>query len=174
VCGFVLVVASMIAGCGSGEHAPRRARGHDSAFAAMQARGRAVMGVDQYTSTHVFEDRPDGGRIVLERDDSADTAAIAAIRRHMRDIAAAFGAGDFTMPFRVHGEPVPGAAALAERRAVIRYTVVDRPRGAELRIETRDPAAVAAVHRFLAYQRTAHHAQGHEAPAGMRVPLSGR
>ena len=38
----------------------------DSAFAQVQERGRAVMGVDQYTSTHVFESLPDGGRIVLQ------------------------------------------------------------------------------------------------------------
>jgi len=54
----------------------------------MQSRGAHVMGVDQYTSAHVFEDLPDGGRVVLERDDAADTAAIVAIRGHMREIAA--------------------------------------------------------------------------------------
>jgi len=31
----------------------------------MQSRGAHVMGVDQYTSAHVFEDLPDGGRVVL-------------------------------------------------------------------------------------------------------------
>jgi hypothetical protein len=46
-------------------------------FAAMQARGEHVMGVDQYTSAHVFEDLPDGGRVILDRADAADTAAIA-------------------------------------------------------------------------------------------------
>ena len=39
----------------------------DTAFATMQARGQAVMGVDQYASAHVFEDVADGGRIVLDR-----------------------------------------------------------------------------------------------------------
>jgi len=42
----------------------------------MQSRGAQVMGVDQYTSAHVFEDLPDGGRVVLDRADLADTAAI--------------------------------------------------------------------------------------------------
>lgn len=45
-------------------------------FAAMQSRGAQVMGVDQYTSAHVFEDLPDGGRVVLDRADASDTAAI--------------------------------------------------------------------------------------------------
>jgi len=34
-------------------------------FSAMQARGEHVMGVNQYTSAHVFEDLPDGGRVVV-------------------------------------------------------------------------------------------------------------
>jgi len=49
----------------------------DSAFAAMQARGKHVMGVDQYTSAHRFDSLADGGRIVLRRD-VADSAGVAA------------------------------------------------------------------------------------------------
>ena len=74
----------------------------------MQTRGAQFMGVDQYTSAHVFEDLPDGGRVVLERDDAADSGAIATIRVHMREIAASFRAGDFTKPFQVHAQAVPG------------------------------------------------------------------
>ncbi|MGH7503075.1 MAG: hypothetical protein ACREL7_15215 [Longimicrobiales bacterium] len=45
-------------------------------FAAMQQRGHVAMGVDQYTSVHVFEELPDGGRIEFQTD-VADTAGIA-------------------------------------------------------------------------------------------------
>ena len=134
----------------------------DSAFAAVQSRGETVMGVDQYTSTHVFEDLPDGGRIILDRDPRVDTGGVARIRRHMHEITAAFEAGDFSKPFQVHAEAVPGTSVMAARRSTIRYLEVDRPRGAEVRIRTTDPAAVAAVHAFLAFQRGAHHAAGHE------------
>ena len=134
----------------------------DTAFASLQARGQAVMGVDQYTSAHVFEDLVDGGRIVLDRDDPTDTAGIAAIRQHMKDIAAAFRAGDFAKPFAVHAEEVPGTAVMTARRAAITYTSSDRPRGAAVRIVTTDTAAIAAVHAFLEFQRTAHHAAGHD------------
>ena len=138
-------------------------RSQESAdFSAMQSRGAHVMGVDQYTSAHVFEDLPDGGRVVLERDDAADTAAIAAIRGHMREIAASFRAGDFTKPFQVHAQTVPGTAVMRDRRAAISYVPVDRPRGGEVRITSRDSAAVDAIHAFLAFQREQHHAAGHE------------
>jgi len=130
-------------------------------FAAMQTRGKHVMGVNQYTSAHVFEDLPDGGRVVLERGDASDTADITTIRAHMRDIAAAFRAGDFTKPFEVHAQTVPGTAVMIAKRSVISYDASDRPRGGEVRIRSSDPAAVEAIHQFLAFQRTEHHAASH-------------
>lgn len=132
----------------------------DSAYAAMQARGTGVMGVDQYTSRHVFEPLPDGGRIELQRQVD-DSAGIAQIRRHLHDIADAFARGDFTAPSLVHLQQVPGTAVMAAKRAAIGYRVAPLPRGAELRITTTDPEAVAAVHEFLAFQRGEHRAGEH-------------
>jgi hypothetical protein len=134
----------------------------DADFAAMQERGQTVMGVDQYTSAHVFEDLPDGGRIILERDSTGDTSGAATIRQHMHDIATAFRAGDFTKPFQVHAQVVPGTAVMGAQRSAIEYEVIDRPRGGEVRLRTTSPAAVAAIHEFLAFQRTGHRAAGHE------------
>ena len=142
--------------------AAARGRTSDSAFRGVQARGAGVMGVDQYTSAHVFEALPDGGRIVLERPASTDTADIRTIRGHMREIAAAFQRGDFTAPGLVHAQQVPGTATMAARAASLRYTAIDRPRGAEVRITTTDPTSLAAVHEFLAFQRADHRAAGHE------------
>ncbi len=152
------LAATLVAAC-------QRSKESSSDFAAMQSRGAHVMGVDQYTAAHVFEDLPDGGRVVLDRDDPADTAAIATIRAHMGDIQAAFRAGDFTKPFQVHAQTVPGTTVMRERRAAISYEAIDRPRGGEVRITSRDSAAVRAIHEFLAFQRAQHHAAGHE---GMR------
>jgi hypothetical protein len=150
-----------LAACGRSESAARPANG-DSAFAAVQARGRDVMGVDQYTSAHVFEDLADGGRIVLDRADGADSAGIATIRAHMRTIAADFTAGDFTKPFAVHAMEVPGTKTMAARRDRLTYEAIDRPAGAEVRIRSSDSTAVAAVHEFLAFQRSDHRAAAHE------------
>jgi pyruvate/2-oxoglutarate dehydrogenase complex dihydrolipoamide acyltransferase (E2) component len=137
----------------------------DSAFAGVQARGADVrgMGVDQSTSVHQFDALPDGGRIALQRaaDDPAGTAQI---RRHLRGIAAAFTAGDFRTPAFVHMQQVPGTPVMAARRAAIAYAVRDLPRGAEVRITTRDPEALAAVHAFLAFQRQDHRAGGTGTP----------
>jgi hypothetical protein len=140
----------------------------DSAFRAVQTRGAGVMGVDQYTSAHVFESLPDGGRILLERPSPSDSAGIRTIRAHMREIAAAFARGDFTAPGLVHAQTVPGTRVMASRAGTLRYEALDRPRGAEVRITTTDPDALAAVHAFLAFQRADHRAAGHEAGAHQR------
>jgi len=128
---------------------------NDSAFTALQRRGQAAMGVDQYTSAHQFEPLADGGRIVLQRD-AADSAGTATIRAHLREIAARFAAGDFAVPMFVHSQEVPGTRTMAARRATIRYDFAERPGGGEVRITTRDSAAIAAVHEFLAFQRGDH------------------
>ena len=113
------------------------------------------MGVDQYTSTHVFQPLPDGGRIALQRDDE-DSAGTAEIRRHIGRIAVRFAAGDFELPGFVHARVVPGTEVMATKRTAISYRVDTLPRGAELRITTADSIAVRAIHEFLAFQRLDH------------------
>ncbi|HEU4630229.1 MAG TPA: hypothetical protein VFS08_10835 [Gemmatimonadaceae bacterium] len=154
-------VAVATAAAASAQAAPTPAHppAHDSGFAALQQRGKLAMGVDQYTSTHRFDALPDGGRIALQRDVD-DAEGVATIRAHLREIVSAFAAGDFDTPRFVHAGSVPGAATMAAKRAAIRYEVRDLPRGAELRMTTRDPAALAAIHAFLAFQRGDHRAGG--------------
>jgi hypothetical protein len=113
------------------------------------------MGVDQYTSAHVFEPLVDGGRIVLTRDES-DSAGVATIRAHMRTIAERFSRGDFTIPHMVHARSVPGTEVMAARRSRIAYSAQPVPGGGQVRITTTDAAALAAVHEFLAFQRRDH------------------
>ncbi len=127
----------------------------DSAYHAMQQRGKVAMGVDQYTSFHRFEPAADGGRVVLVRD-SADAAGVQAIREHLKGIARAFTTGDFQTPGFVHAQTVPGTRVMTARKAAIRYVFHPLPVGGEVRIVTRDAAAVTAVHQFLTFQATEH------------------
>jgi hypothetical protein len=156
-----LLFCGLLLGC-SRSPAPGAGAGSDSLFAAVQERGAVAMGVDQYTSAHVFEPLPDGGRIVLQRD-RVDSAGTATIRAHMEDIAVRFARGDFSLPGFVHAQEVPGTVVMAARRAVIRYQADTLPRGAEVRIRTDDPTALAAVHQFLAFQARDHRAASHSA-----------
>ena len=162
----VAACAVLVHGCtrapevADGAAARRAAAAEDSDFAAVQARGRAAMGVDQYTSTHLFQPLPDGGRIELRRD-RTDSAGRAQILGHMEEIAAAFAAGDFRLPGFVHAREVPGTRVMAARRREIRYLVESLPRGAALRLVTTDGPALEAIHEFLAFQRMDHRAGMH-------------
>lgn len=161
--GTILIIAiAVVSGCAPSTAELRSegpAQSAVGAHEALQARGEQAMGVDQYTSTHVFDDRVDGGRIELQRDTVGD-AGTEAIRRHVRVIAEAFAAGDFQIPAFVHEGDVPGTAVMAARKDRIRYVYRDLPRGAELRLVTDDPAAIRAIHEFMAFQREAHRAEG--------------
>jgi hypothetical protein len=125
----------------------------------LQKRGALVMGVDQYTSTHVFDDLKDGGRIELQRDVD-DTTGVRVIRAHLQTIAKAFKAGDFSASAAVHDQTVPGTKTMAAKRASITWTYSDLPRGGQLRIRSTDAAAIRAIHEFLAFQRGDHKATG--------------
>jgi hypothetical protein len=127
----------------------------DSAFQALQQRGQTAMGVDQYTSRHHFDPLPDGGRIALERV-ATDSAGVATIRAHLEHVARAFAAGNFALPGFVHARTVPGTRVMTARRTMIRYEFHALPGGGEVRISTRDAAAIRAVHEFLAFQRGDH------------------
>jgi hypothetical protein len=87
-----------------------------------------------------------------------DSAGVARIRRHLREVARAFAAGDFRTRHFVHARNVPGASIMAASRALISYTVRDLPRGGEVRITTNDSTALRAIHEFLAFQRHEHRA----------------
>jgi hypothetical protein len=156
-CALVLSGCSGSPGAAESAEARHRAADADSGFVGVQARGREAMGVDQYTSTHLFEPLLDGGRIELQRDVS-DSAGRAQIMAHMARIAAAFATGNFTLPGFVHAREVPGTKVMASEREKISYTVESLPRGAALRLRTTDTAAVEAIHEFLAFQRMDHRA----------------
>ena len=129
-------------------------------FEELQARGQTAMGVNQYTSTHKFDALADGGRIELQRD-ANDPRDVATIRTHLKEVMAPFQRGDFTTPAFVHAQEVPGAKVMAARREYIEYVYSDLPQGGVIRITTKDPQALHAVHEFVAFQRKDHRAGGH-------------
>jgi hypothetical protein len=142
---------------GDGAHGRASTAAGDSGFAGVQQRGAVIMGVNQYTSRHVFEPLADGGRIELQRS-VEDSAGVAQIRRHMQLIARQFAAGDFRLPGVVHDREVPGTRIMADRHGAISYTVESLPRGGAVRVRSSDTVAVRAIHDFLAFQRQDHHA----------------
>jgi hypothetical protein len=141
----------------------RAPEAEDGTFA-LQARRAQAIGVNQDTSTHLFDALADGGRIELQRDVD-DPAGVEEIRRHLGKIAEALASGDFSTPAFVRLREVPGTAVMAANKDRINYVYRELPRGAELRLVTNDPDALRAIHEFMAFQREHHRAGGRHAGA---------
>lgn len=125
---------------------------HAAHHAQVDARGDHVMGFSHQLTVHHFLLTPDGGLIIAEARDPADAASRDAIRGHFKHIARAFAEGDFALPFLIHARNPPGVPEMQRLRERITYTLQDTPTGARIRISTRDPEALEAVHAFLRFQ----------------------
>jgi hypothetical protein len=130
----------------------------------LDRRGALAMGFDQQKTTHAFVSTASGGSIEVRANEADDAESTRQIRTHLAEIAKAFAAGDFTTPFQTHGEVPPGVPGMRRLKGVISYEYAEAPRGAIVRIATKDPVALAAVHEFLAYQRREHSTPTNRAP----------
>ena len=124
--------------------------------AEMKQRGAAAMGFDQDTTTHHFRLTRSGGAIEVGTNSADDSAGRDQIRAHLKEIAGEFVQGDFEKPLMTHAEVPPGAETMKRLAGKVRYTFEQSPRGGRVRIETKDAAALSAVHDFLRYQITEH------------------
>lgn len=150
---WIMIVVTVLAGLASGQQ-PHHAEMQKPSD--LNRRGGLAMGFDQQKTTHAFVSTEAGGSIEVRANDAADTASTRQIRTHLAEIAKAFATGDFSKPFQTHAEVPPGVPAMQRLKGAIRYVYSDTPRGGIVRITTRDPEALAAVHEFLAYQRREH------------------
>jgi hypothetical protein len=153
--GFVFAVTLAAAVFFAGDPAP--ACNDQNPHSHMDARGAAVMGFDQDTTTHHFRLYEDGGAIDVAVKDAADVGDRDAIRSHLPHISTMFAQGNFDAPMLVHDATnVPGTADLAQLKDRIRYRYTETPGGGRVDIVTTDAAAVQAVHEFLRFQIAEH------------------
>lgn len=112
----------------------------------------AVTGVGHEHAVHHFLLAPTGGTIRLETAGAGAEDARERIREHLQVITKAFAEGDFAIPMLIHDEVPPGVADMKKMKKAIQYAFAPTDTGGEVRISTKDPAALAAVHAFLRYQ----------------------
>lgn len=122
----------------------------------MNKRGDQAMGFGHLKTTHHFILMKDGGEILVDANDAADTQSRDQIRMHFRHIAMMFSEGNFEIPMLVHDEIPPGADVMRKLKTEITYKYEETQRGASVRISTTNPDALAAVHEFLRYQIKEH------------------
>ncbi len=124
--------------------------------AEMKQHGNMAMGFDQDKTTHHFTLATEGGSIAVDANDVADAVSRDQIRTHLKEIAIAFGKGDFGKPLETHSEFPPGVPMMQRLQQDISYTYQETPRGGIVRIATANAEARAAIHDFLTYQIAEH------------------
>jgi hypothetical protein len=115
-------------------------------------RGNAAMGFDQTKTTHHFLLKKHGGIIQVTANDPADAANREMIQSHLTHITTAFSKGDFDIPMLVHGRVPPGVSEMKLLKDKIHYRFEPLEAGGRVVIETSDPKALSAVHKFLRFQ----------------------
>ena len=125
---------------------------HEAHHREVLQRGAQAMGFDQERTVHHFLLYEDGGAIEVSVKETSDHATLHAARQHLQEIAALFKAGDFGKPALTHAQQVPGTSGMTRLKDRVDYRYEETPAGGRVRIVTRDPEALAAVHAFLHFQ----------------------
>src|ERR1700722_5740232 len=122
----------------------------------MNERGEKGMGFSQTSTTHHFLLLPTGGAIQVEANDPNDKSSRDNVRMHLHHIQHAFQSGDFNIPMFVHDTTPPGVPAMKSHAKNIHCSTEDTANGGRVLIQTKDQAALEAIHSFLRFQITEH------------------
>lgn len=122
----------------------------------VRSAGSQVMPFALDQTLHIFDKTADGGvQRVRVRGDAPDQVAM--IRTHLRQIAAAFAARDFSAPSHIHGAGMPGLAELrAAPAGELDVTYRELDDGAQVAYVGRSASIVAAIHRWFDAQLSDH------------------
>jgi len=132
--------------------------------AEVATRGADVMPFSLEATTHVFTKLAEGGTQRVIAKSSTDARQVQLVREHLRGIQAEFLKGDFSGPSYIHGNKMPGLAALkAAKPGRVAIAYKDVVGGAELTYRTADATLVAALHAWFDAQLSDH---GADAMAG--------
>ncbi len=125
----------------------------------MMKRGEIGMGFNQTKISHQFVITPNGGKIIVTALVNNDTQTIGQIKNHINDIQKLFSEGNFTIPFFVHAQEVPGTDVMKNKKDLIDYSIVELKNGSSLILTTNDKDVVDAISQFMKFQTAEH--KGH-------------
>ncbi len=123
---------------------------------AMLERGDIAMGFNQSEIHHHFMSTSTGGEIMIMSTDMNDTKTINEIRSHVRDIQYEFSQGNFTKPFYIHAQVVPGTDIMTAKKDLIQYSIKDIEGGSVLVLSTNDTELLYAIQQFMNFQSSQH------------------
>ena len=122
----------------------------------MNKRGDKVMGFEHAKTTHHFILAREGGAIEVSANMAADKTSRDKIRNHLSHIAMMFAQGNFNAPFLIHQQNPPGVEVMQRLKNEIQYKFEKSERGGRVRISTKNPEALQAIHDFLRFQIKEH------------------
>jgi hypothetical protein len=125
----------------------------------MMERGDIAMGFNQNKITHNFRSTLTGGEIIITALAPNNAETIEQIKNHTLDIQNEFSKGNFTKPFFIHAEQVPGTKIMTDKKDLIKYSTDNIGNGSILVLDTRDDGVINAIHQFMNYQGSQH--RGH-------------
>lgn len=131
-------------------------------LAEVAERGVEVMPFDLDQTTHYFESTEIGGVQTVTANNLTNQEQVRLVRLHVQEEADKFRQGDFSDPAAIHGETMPGLAALRAGTGEIQVVYREVPGGAQLTYTSSDLALVEALHAWFAAQRSDH--GGHAEP----------
>jgi hypothetical protein len=143
---FCAAFAAVLSLCALAQQTP------DQHHEGVVQRGDQVMGFSHEKTIHHFRLTPDGGTIEALATNPADATSREEIRTHLEHIAQMFHNGNFNAPMLIHAQTPPGVPTMKKLRKDIRYDVEETPNGARVKVSSRNPQAVAAIHDFLKFQ----------------------
>ena len=117
------------------------------------------MGFDQNKIIHKFVVTPFGSSIIITALNSSDKQTIDQIRNHISDIQKEFSQGNFTKPFFIHAQEVPGTEVMSGKKDLIKYHISEIKNGSSLNLSTNDKGIIDAIGLFMEFQTSGH--QGH-------------
>jgi hypothetical protein len=122
----------------------------------MMERGDIAMGFNQTKIMHHFVATTTGGEIRILALDGSDTKTISEIRTHVNNIQYEFSQGNFTKPFFIHTQVVPGTQVMTEKKDLIQYSTRQIEGGAILVLTTNDAELLDAIKQFMDFQSSQH------------------
>ena len=123
---------------------------------AMLERGNVAMGFNQTKIHHHFMSTTTGGEIMIMSTNMNDVKTIDEIKNHLKDIQHEFSQGNFTRPFYIHAQIVPGIDIMNAKKNLIDYSIKDIDGGSVLILTTNDTQLLHAIQQFMDFQSSQH------------------
>ena len=122
----------------------------------MLERGNVAMGFNQTQIHHHFMSTTTGGEIMIMSTNMSDMQTIDEIKNHVKDIQYEFSHGNFTKPFYIHAQIVPGTDIMAAKKDLIHYSIKNIDGGSVLVLTTNNTELLNAIQQFMNFQSSQH------------------